>query len=61
MIAKRGSSALVEYLQTRADAKGIPLSGTFELTPVCNMSCNMCYIRKTPKELAKTGKRLRGC
>ena len=59
MIAKRGSSALVEYLQTRADAKGIPLSGTFELTPVCNMSCNMCYIRKTPEELAKTGKRLR--
>ena len=59
MIAKRGSSALAEHLHNRAVVKGIPLSGTFELTPVCNMSCNMCYVRKTPEELAQTGKRLR--
>ena len=58
MIAKRGSSALAEYLHNRADIKGIPLSGTFELTPVCNMSCNMCYVRKTPEELVQSGKRL---
>ena len=34
-----------EYLFRKATAAGIPLSGTFELTPVCNMDCKMCYIR----------------
>ena len=27
-----------------AFAKGIPISGTFELTPRCNISCKMCYV-----------------
>ena len=35
MIAERGSSVLVEHLHRRADVQGIPLSGTFELTPMC--------------------------
>ena len=37
--------AATEYLYRKAAAAGIPLSGTFELTPVCNMDCKMCYIR----------------
>ena len=37
--------ALTEYLFQKASAAGIPLSGTFELTPVCNMDCKMCYVR----------------
>src|SRR5699024_6376908 len=28
----------------------IPLSGTFELTPVCNMNCRMCYVRMSREE-----------
>lgn len=36
---------ITEYLYRRASAAGIPLSGTFELTPVCNMDCKMCYVR----------------
>ena len=36
---------LTEYLYRRASAAGVPLSGTFELTPVCNMNCKMCYVR----------------
>ena len=59
MIATRGSSGLVEYLHSKADRLGSPFSGTFELTPVCNMSCNMCYVRKTPEEISQSGKRLR--
>ena len=39
---------LTEYLYRRATAAGLPLSGTFELTPVCNMDCKMCYVRLTP-------------
>ena len=59
MIAKRGESRIIEYLHRRADAAGIPLSGTFELTPMCSMSCKMCYVRMTPEEVAASGKRLR--
>ena len=37
--------AATEYLHRKAAAAGVPLSGTFELTPVCNMDCKMCYVR----------------
>ena len=37
--------AATEYLYRKATAAGIPFSGTFELTPVCNMDCKMCYVR----------------
>lgn len=39
-----------EYLHTKASLAGIPLSGTFELTPCCNMACRMCYVRLTRQE-----------
>ena len=40
--------AITEYLHAKASRAHIPLSGTFELTPLCNMSCKMCYVRLTP-------------
>lgn len=45
------SRALTDWLYHRASQKRIPLSGTFELSPVCNFSCRMCYVRKTQKEV----------
>ena len=36
---------VTEYLYRKATSAGMPFSGTFELTPVCNMDCKMCYIR----------------
>lgn len=36
---------ITEYLYQKAAVAGVPLSGTFELTPVCNMDCKMCYVR----------------
>ncbi len=44
--------ALTMLLNARARQGGIPLSGTFELSPVCNLACKMCYVRKTPAEVA---------
>ena len=41
---------LTDYIHTKAARAGIPLNGTFELTPCCNMACKMCYIRKTKQE-----------
>ena len=29
----------------RARREGLPLSGTLELTPLCNFRCRMCYVR----------------
>lgn len=59
MIAPRGESRIIEFLHLKADRAEIPLSGTFELTPMCSMSCKMCYVRMTPEEVAASGKRLR--
>lgn len=54
MNAKRGPvvGPLTDYMFSKASRCKIPLSGTFELSPVCNFSCRMCYVRKTPKEVA---------
>ena len=45
MINPPVAPAATEYLYRKAAAAGVPLSGTFELTPVCNMDCKMCYVR----------------
>ena len=37
--------AITEYLYRKSARSGVPISGTFELTPVCNMDCRMCYVR----------------
>lgn len=47
------------YLHNIASRKKIPLLGTFELSPVCNFSCRMCYVRKTVAQIQAEGKRLR--
>ena len=41
---------VTEYLHAKASRLYIPLSGTFELTPVCNMNCKMCYVRMSRAE-----------
>ena len=43
------SPPVTEYLYRKATAAGTPLSGTFELTPVCNMHCKMCYVQSVPQ------------
>lgn len=47
-----------EYLYQKASANKVPLNGTFELSPVCNLACKMCYVRRTPKQLQQQGKQL---
>lgn len=41
---------ITEFLHRKASAARIPLNGTFELTPVCNMNCRMCYVRMSKSE-----------
>ncbi len=44
-------SALKEYAYNNC----FPLSATFELTPLCNFSCVMCYVHLSPEQMKKQG------
>lgn len=44
---------ITEYLHRKAAKLNIPLNGTFELTPLCNMDCKMCYVKMGKKEQQK--------
>lgn len=44
-----------EFLFRKADSLQLPIMGTFELTPICNMSCDMCYIQQKPEEVNRKG------
>ena len=46
------SVPITEFMYRKASQRLIPLSGTFELSPVCNFDCKMCYVRKTAQEVA---------
>lgn len=50
-MSKKQTVTLTEYMLHKASYEKIPLSGTFELSPLCNFSCQMCYVRKTEKEV----------
>lgn len=41
---------IVEFLHKKAERTGTPISGTFELSPLCNMDCRMCYIKMTKEK-----------
>ena len=42
----------------KAFEEGIPISGTFELTPRCNFNCKMCYVHLKDQEIEKYGKEM---
>lgn len=42
---------LMDYLDAKAREKGIPLNGQFELTPLCNFDCKMCYVHLTKEQM----------
>lgn len=44
-----------EALQKKAKENIIPDSGTFELTPLCNFNCKMCYVHLKPEEMKLQG------
>lgn len=52
------SVPLTDYLYTRASQKKMPISGTFELSPVCNFDCRMCYVRKSQQEVDQSERRI---
>ncbi len=51
-------SSLIRELQRRAALIHQPVSGVFELTERCNLSCQMCYVRHSARDLAQRAKEL---
>ena len=45
----------VVRLSDWAKANMIPFDATFELTPLCNFDCVMCYVKLTKKQCAQQG------
>lgn len=56
VIEELGSSERI--LALRAAAMHVPFAGTFELVPICNMNCKMCYIRTSPETMERQGRLL---
>ena len=44
-----------QHLYQKAVANLVPISGTFELLPMCNLNCKMCYVKKSASEVEKAG------
>ncbi|MBR3019136.1 MAG: radical SAM protein [Clostridia bacterium] len=42
---------LTQFWEFKARDKGVPVSGLFELTPLCNFSCKMCYVHMDANQL----------
>lgn len=42
---------LNRYLDKKAREKGVPINVQFELTPLCNFSCKMCYVHLNSDQL----------
>ena len=40
----------------KATEQKVPVNGILELTPLCNMNCDMCYVRLSREEAAKQGR-----
>ncbi len=43
--------SLLAYLDIKAKKMGIPMRGQFELSPLCNFDCKMCYTHLTKEQM----------
>ncbi len=50
-------SRVRRFLSFKAREKNLPISGSFELTPLCNLDCRMCYVHLQGEQMR--GARLR--
>lgn len=50
------ANAMERKLVEQAKEKRLPVMGSLELLPLCNMDCDMCYIRLSRKEMEQKGR-----
>ncbi|MBQ8237996.1 MAG: radical SAM protein [Oscillospiraceae bacterium] len=51
-----GASTAERALMAKAEQRLIPLTGSMELLPLCNMNCDMCYVRLSRAEMEARGR-----
>lgn len=56
MDAISSTARMEKQLVRIASLKRIPLGGSLELLPLCNMNCDMCYVRLSSEEMNKLGR-----
>lgn len=49
---------LTNSLFHRASQRKIPLSGTFEVSPMCNFDCKMCYVRLSKEQVESHSRKM---
>lgn len=49
------NSSAEKYICEKATINRVPINGILELTPHCNMQCNMCFVQLTTSESSKLG------
>ena len=47
----RRYEAVRKFLNFKARDKAIPISGSFEPTPLCNLDCKMCYVHLNKEQM----------
>jgi len=40
------------FIDMKARKQGVPIHGTFELTPLCNLNCKMCYVHLNQNQMS---------
>ena len=50
--------SMFNYLDRKARLRGVPIKGTFELTPLCNLDCKMCFVHLSVEQLQYSSKRM---
>ncbi|MBO5657017.1 MAG: radical SAM protein [Agathobacter sp.] len=50
------ASSVERVLLNQARAKNIPMNGSIELLPLCNLNCKMCYVRLSREEMEAQGR-----
>jgi len=56
LLTETSWNAYSNQMKVECAARRIPQSGTFELTPLCNFKCSMCYIRLDPEQMSGQGR-----
>lgn len=51
-----GASTVERMLLNQASASRTPINGSLELLPLCNMNCDMCYVRLNREEMERQGR-----
>lgn len=50
------ATTLERALMSQAKQKRIPINGSIELLPLCNMNCDMCYVRLSKEQMEAQGR-----